>query len=133
MTDTFSFQWEGTDKPIPLWEVMRRAYDATPPAPVDADDDWTDRHGYAAEIRVLRDWLVPEEKEAPRAEFDCEPRPSYNFKTRKCDGPLGYEHGDYLRRQFKQDELNLEWKERQRFRALLTAEADRAEHKNTNN
>jgi hypothetical protein len=43
----------------PLWEVMRRAYDTSPPAPADADNDWTDRHGYAAEIRALRDWLVP--------------------------------------------------------------------------
>lgn len=111
----------------PLWKVMFDAYDTSPPAPVDADNDWTDRHGYAAEIRALRDWLVPEEKEAPRAEFDCKPRQSYNFKTNKCDGPFRYQHGDYLRRQFKQDELNLEWKERQRLRALLTAEADRAE------
>ena len=41
----------------PLWEVMRRAYDLSPPVPVDADLDWIDRHGYAAEIRALRDWI----------------------------------------------------------------------------
>ena len=75
-----------SDRP-PLWEVLRRAYDTSPLAPMDADDDWTDRHGYAAEIRAVRDWLVPEE------------------------GPPA---GAY-------------WSERQRLRALLTAEADRAE------
>lgn len=42
----------------PLWEVMRRAYDASPLAPMDADDDWTDRHGYAAEIRAVVDEMV---------------------------------------------------------------------------
>jgi hypothetical protein len=47
------------DRP-PLWEVLRRAYDTSPMAPMDADDDWTDRHGYAAEILALRDWLKSE-------------------------------------------------------------------------
>ena len=78
----------------PLWEVLRRAYDVSPPAPVDADLDWIDRHGYAAEIRALRDWLVPEDASPP-------------------DGfPLW---------------AATRWLERQRLRALLTTEADRAE------
>ena len=45
----------------PLWEVMRRAYDLSPPVPVDADLDWIDRHGYAAEIRAVADWLIPDD------------------------------------------------------------------------
>lgn len=83
-----------TDTPNrpPLWDVMRTAYDAAPPAPMDADNNWTVRRGYAAEIRALRDWLVPEE-------------PLY-------DGDQRWE---------------LERGERQRLRALLTTEADRAE------
>ena len=39
---------------------MFDAYDTAPAAPPEADNDWTDRHGYAAEIRAVRDWLVPE-------------------------------------------------------------------------
>ena len=27
------------------------------------DSDWTDRHGAAAEIEALRDWLLPEESD----------------------------------------------------------------------
>lgn len=52
----------------------------------------------AAQICAFRDWLVPEEPE-PHGQLPC-------------------------------GELNLEWdrwRERQRLRALLTAEADRAE------
>ncbi len=45
----------------PLWRVMFDAYDASPPAPADADNDWTDRHGYAAEIRAVADWLIPDD------------------------------------------------------------------------
>ena len=43
----------------PLWEVMRHAYDQRSP---ESDDRTDDRLGYAAEIRALADWLVPEEK-----------------------------------------------------------------------
>ena len=43
----------------PLWRVMRQAYDQAPPAPLDAADNWTDRHGYAAEILAVRDYLFP--------------------------------------------------------------------------
>lgn len=81
----------------PLWEVLRRAYATS--APMDADDDWTDRHGFAAEIRALRDWLVPEETE-PTGMRPC---------------------GDTYSAQ------SIKRGERQRLRAILTAEADRAE------
>ena len=84
----------------PLWDVMRRAYDVAPPAPISADDDWTDRYGYAAEIRALRDWLVPEE-----------PPPHRGMRPGGTN--LTY-----------QETLSVE---RQRLRAVLTAEADRAE------
>ena len=73
----------------------------------------------AAALRALIDKVVPEETEAPRAVFDCEPRPSYNFKTKKCDGPLRYEHGAYLRRQFLQEELDIRWEQRRQTRALM--------------
>ena len=72
-----------------------------------------------AALRSLIDKVVPEETEAPRAVFDCEPRPSYNFKTKKCDGPLRYEHGAYLRRQFLQEELDIRWEQRRQTRALM--------------
>ena len=68
----------------PLWEVMRRAYDLSPPVPVDADLDWIDRHGYAAEIRAIVDemvlrfdpWLAEHAAVAEwlRAEADCAER-----------------------------------------------------------
>ena len=70
----------------PLWEVMRAAYDCSTAAN-GSTDDWTERDGFAAEIRALRDWLVPEE--VPPL------------------GPAGKAH--------------------MQLRALLTAEADRAE------
>lgn len=86
---------------LPLWQVMRDAYDKAPMPPVafrNCDD--IGRHFMAAEIRALRDWLVPEE--------DLDLRPP-------TDGGLI---------------AGVEWcvgKERQRLRALLTTEADRAE------
>ena len=53
-----------TDTPNrpPLWEVMRDAYELSP-LPVDANLDQIYRNVYAAEIRALRDWLVPEPAE----------------------------------------------------------------------
>ena len=83
-----------------LWEVMRDAYDVSPPLPVDANLDQINRNGYAAEIRALRDWLVPEE-----------PPPHRGMRPGGTN--LTY-----------QETLSVE---RQRLRALLTAEADRAE------
>ena len=52
-----------TDTPNrpPLWEVMRDAYELSP-LPVDANLDQIYRNVYAAEIRALRDWLVPQEE-----------------------------------------------------------------------
>jgi hypothetical protein len=38
----------------PLWEEMQAAYFKG------RNPGLNDRHGYAAEIRALRDWLVPE-------------------------------------------------------------------------
>jgi hypothetical protein len=73
----------------------------------------------AAALRVLIDKVVPEETEAPRAVFDCEPRPSYNFKTNKCDGPLRHDHSAHLRRQFRQEELDIRWEQRRQTRALM--------------
>lgn len=67
----------------PLWRVMKKAWETTT----------TDLDGsYAAEIRALRDWLVPETDPCPRMAIEALLRD-----------------------------------ERQRLRALLTAEADRAE------
>lgn len=72
-------------------------------------------------IRALVNQVVPHEDEAPKAVFDCEPRPSYNFKTKKCDGPLRYDHDDYLRRQFRQEKLDIRWEQRQETRAMMLA------------
>lgn len=44
----------------PLWKILREAYDCST-APSGNSDDWTERDGFSAEIRALRDWLVPEE------------------------------------------------------------------------
>ena len=84
-------------EPLPLWRVMHRAYDeSAPPGP----GEWTNGCGYAAEIRALRDWLVPEEAPPHRGM-----RPGGSTLTH-------------------QETLSME---RQRLRALLTAEAERAE------
>lgn len=55
--------------------------------------------------------IVPEEPEAPKALFDCEP----SLKSR--DGKMRHDWGAHIRKQFKQDDLNLKWEERQRVRA----------------
>ena len=78
----------------PLWEVMQGAYFEG------RNPGLSERHGYAAEIRALRDWLVPEE-----------PPPHRGMRPGGTN--LTY-----------QETLSVE---RQRLRALLTAEADRAE------
>jgi len=77
--------------------------------------------GLAAALRALVNEVVPHEDEAPKAVFDCEPKPSYNFKTRKCDGPLRYDHSAYLRRQFEQEKLDFRWEQRQQTRAMMLA------------
>jgi hypothetical protein len=68
-------------------------------------------------LRVAIDSVVPEEAEAPKAEFDCPPRKLYNFG--KKEEKWGYEHSDYMRKQFAQDKLDLEWEERQSIRSKL--------------
>ena len=72
----------------PLWRVMKKAWETTTP-----DYDGS----YAAEIRALRDWLVPETPNPGEVEF------------------------------WPDDDAEREWQYSQRLRALLTAEADRAE------
>ena len=89
---------------------------------VDSYENTTDKYkALAAVLRAFVDEIVPHEDEAPKAVFDCEPRPSYNFKTGKCDGPLRYDHSAYLRRSFAQDELNIRWEQRQQTRAMMLA------------
>lgn len=78
----------------PLWKVLEAAYFKG------RSPGFAEGPGYAAEIRALRDWLVPEEKAPPQ---------------RQDIGGWNSWHD------------NLCWKERQRLRALLTAEAERAE------
>lgn len=80
----------------PLWWAMQGAYFEG------RNPGLNDRHGYAAEIRALRDWLVPEEAE-PTGMRPC---------------------GDTYSAQ------SIKRGERQRLRALLTTEADRAESGN---
>jgi hypothetical protein len=86
------------DKQGPLWRVMAGAWSARViVGRLDAE-----RLAIAAEIRALRDWLVPfEEVQGPYA-----------------NGPLGWVIS--TEEQHRCDE-------RQRLRALLTAEAERAE------
>lgn len=88
-----------TDPPRPLWRVMRVAY-ARSTAPSGDLTGWKTHHGYAAELRAIADWLVPEEDEPP-------------FIARNASCEMWLERG-MLR-------------ERQRLRLLLLNEADRAE------
>ena len=78
----------------PLWQAMEAAFiEGRKPG-------CSDPHGYAAEIRALRDRILPEEDD---------PSPE---GTRSDSFAIA---GWYR------------WHERQRLRALLTAEAERAE------
>ena len=85
---------EATEQAQPLWKVMRTAYDCST-APNGSTGDWIERDGFAAEIRAVAEWLVPEE----------EPLPDSLYGGNRFDRQA----------------------ERQRLRALLTTEADRAE------
>jgi hypothetical protein len=69
----------------------------------------------ATALRVLVNSVVPEETEAPKAVFDCEP----TLKNR--DGILRHDHGAYLRRQFRQDKLDIRWEQRQQTRSMMLA------------
>ena len=83
----------------PLWEAMADAFDKAAPAASFCGAEILARCK-AAEIRALRDWLVPEE-----------PPPHRGMRP----GGTNLTHRETLS------------VERQRLRALLTAEADRAE------
>ena len=78
-----------------------------------------EKGGITAALRAAIDIVVPEEAEAPKAQFDCPPRKLYNFG--KKEEKWGYEHTDYLRRQFEQDKLDIRWEQRQQTRALMLA------------
>ena len=78
-----------------------------------------EKGGITAALRAAIDSVVPEEAEAPKAQFDCPPRKLYNFG--KKEEKWGYEHTDYLRRQFEQDKLDIRWEQRQQTRALMLA------------
>ena len=80
-----------TPNRLPLWWTMQGAYFKG------RNPGLNDRHGYAAEIRALRDWLVPEMPHPGESEF------------------------------WPDADTEREWQHNQRLRALLTAEADRAE------
>ena len=87
---------------------------------VDAYENTTDKYdALAAVLRALADKVVPEETEAPKAVFDCEPTPAWRPNGKV--GPLQYDHSAHLRRQFRQDELNLRWEQRQQTRAMILA------------
>jgi hypothetical protein len=73
--------------------------------------------GITAALRGAIDSVVPEEAESPKVEFDCPPRKLYNFG--KKEEKWGYEHSDYMRRQFAQDKLDIQWEERQSIRSKL--------------
>jgi hypothetical protein len=67
----------------------------------------------AAALRALVNSVVPEETEAPKAVFDCEPT------LENSKGELRHTHDAHLRRQFRQDELNIRWEQRRQTRALM--------------
>jgi hypothetical protein len=77
----------------------------------------SDGKSLAAALRAAAEQVIPEETEAPKAEFDCPPRKLYNFG--KKEEKWGYEHSDYMRRQFAQDKLDIQWEERQSIRSKL--------------
>jgi len=78
-----------------------------------------EKGGITAALRAAIDIVVPEEAEAPKAQFDCEPTPEWRPKGKV--GPLHYDHSAHLRRQFRQDKLNIRWEQRQQTRALMLA------------
>jgi hypothetical protein len=75
--------------------------------------------GITAALRAAIDIVVPEEAEAPKAQFDCPPRKLWSINKEK--ERWGYEHSDYMRRQFAQDKLDIRWEQRQQTRSLMLA------------
>ncbi len=89
-------------------------------AVVDAYEQTTDKYAaLAAVLRAAIDTVVPEEAEAPKAQFDCKPTPEWRPKGKV--GPLHYDHSAHLRRQFRQEKLDIRWEQRQQTRALMLA------------
>ena len=82
----------------PLWLVMADAYAVATGS--NMWRSWLIARGDAARIRALRDWLVPEVPEPNRGDYP-------NFTDFSC--------------------ASAQWRDRQRLRALLTAEAELAE------
>jgi len=95
------------EKAQKIWEAF--CGELTQPA----TDDM--KEALATALRVLVNSVVPEETEAPKAVFDCEP----TLKNR--DGILRHDHGAYLRRQFRQDKLDIRWEQRQQTRSMMLA------------
>jgi hypothetical protein len=86
---------------------------------VDAYEQTADKYAALAVLRAAINNVVPEEPEAPKAEFDSPPRKLWNFG--KKEEKWGYEHSDYIRLQIAQEELNFKWEQRQQTRALMLA------------
>lgn len=86
---------------------------------VNAYERITDKRAALDFLSAIIDSVIPEEKEAPRAQFDCPPRKLYNFG--KKEEKWGYEHSDYLRRQFNQEKLDFYWEQRQITRSQMLA------------
>ena len=95
-----------TDDKKPLWLVMADAYAKATGASSLCGHSALIARGNAAEIRALRDWLVPDEPEPPMARV-----------------AVGYE--DAYTRKLEEDRLIWQWN--QRLRGLLSAAAKRAE------
>jgi len=85
---------------------------------VNAYERITDKHAALDFLSAIVDSVIPEEKEAPRAQFDCPPRKMFNFGKEE---KLGYNHAAYMRRQFEQEKLNFCWEQRQKTRAQMLA------------
>lgn len=101
-----------------IWNTYIEGYSealCTPVEQFDTSMDCYSRKIIATTLRSLVDTVVPHEDEAPRAVFDCEP----TLKNR--DGTFRHDHSAHLRRQFKQDELNIRWEQRQQTRAMMLA------------
>ena len=89
-------------------------------AVVNAYEETTDKYAaLAAVLRAAINSVVPEEDEAPKAVFDCEPTPAWRPNGKV--GPLQYDHSAHLRRQFRQDKLDIRWEQRQQTRAMMLA------------
>ena len=82
----------------PLWLEMAAAYAVA--TGINMCDSALIARGEAARIRALRDWLVPEVPEPNLGDYS-------NFTDFAC--------------------ASAQWRDRQRLRALLTAEAELAE------